>query len=166
MAEVQNSSSEEKKSVENLQAVSKELAKPVVEVPKDLGTTVPEASVKIEAPVAKTEIIVDTPKQTPIANEDHLIPGNQDENPVKAFGNSFGRDEEDFSLLYQRDYGDKKEAQYAKEIAGVGCILRIISEYSGVKTESSVFVPGVSIIDLYENHENKGELSGRTIAKK
>jgi hypothetical protein len=163
MSEV-NKPVEEKKEEAKIQEVAgPKIAVEVKPVPVEVK---PEAVVlekKEEVVVAETkkEEIFDKPKILTTEELDN----NQAKAYVKTISN-FGRNEEDFSLLYQRDYGKEKEAQYAKEIAGLGSVLRIISEYDGVKTESSVFVPGASIIELYEDPENPGKLTGRTLAKK
>lgn len=163
MADLQNNSNEEKKATitesllkqnETVNSEANQVKQPVIEKKEE---TINPLDVKSE----DTEV-----KQTPIEE----LNTQSEEIAVKEEAlidsRNFGRDEEGFVLLYHRDYENESEAQYAKEIAGLGSILRIISEYDGVKTESSVFVSGASIIDLYENHENPTKLTGRTIAKK
>jgi len=162
MDESKVSSSEEKKDATMVKEV---IAQKPIEGEKSATEPVTESvqeNPKEEIAVVDAEVVKVESEKDKIAE---FVKGKID-SPEEGLIANFGRDEEDFVLLYCRDYGAEKEAQYAKEIAGLGCILRIVSEYSGVKTESSVFVPGASIIDLYENHEDKSIVTGRTIAKK
>lgn len=160
------------------------MEKPVIEEKKNELKSAPEAiaqpvTEKQAAPVVQetAKPVIEEKKENLPTEEKVVVPVVTEENKTteeipadveetKA-STSFGRDEEDFILLFFRDHGSEKEAHYGKEIAGSGSILRVISEYeSGQKTESLVFVPGASIIDLYEDPEDPGKLTGRTLAKK
>lgn len=86
--------------------------------------------------------------------------------------NNFGRQDEFVELASTGSVSSGRiERSLAHEIAGIGCIVRYQTHIferktSGLVSESVVFVPGVSIIDLYEDWENPDVISGRTIAKR
>jgi hypothetical protein len=177
MSEVQNSSSEEKKSV--VEGADQQVAQPKIEIPKDLGTTVQEASKPVgnSVPVEKLvidvnngvvgtpqdpneKLVIDTPKQT-------LIEELEPISNTEGFVNSWGRETAFQELRSSGSINSGSlERESALEIAGLGSVLKISSVENGVYRESLVFIPGASIIDLYEDHENPTEISGRVLAKK
>src|SRR6478609_6210102 len=90
-----------------------------------------------------------------------------DSENVKADKNDFGRQDEFLELNSTGSVSSgNMKRNSAQEVAGLGCIFKSEVFENGLFRESLVFVPGASIIDLYEDHENPNVLSGRTLAKR
>lgn len=164
MADLQNSSNEEKKVAVETTETLKELVKPAIT--EALHTDVNQLKQPVIEKKEDTSV-----KQTPI--EDIVVETENIKEELEqisnkeGFTNSFGRQDEFVELNSSGSIssGFLKRSS-AQELGGLGCILKSEIIVNGVHSEALVFVPGASIIDLYENHEYPKEISGRTLAKR
>jgi hypothetical protein len=153
---------------------------PKTEAPKDLetinavGNSIPAEKLEVAPEPVKEPIKEETKEE--IKEEDPPVKPSTDaqyEADLAATGKDpeaiprWGRDSEfqELNSIGSISSGSLRR-ESAFEIGGLGSILKVNSYFDGVHTESLVFIPGASVIDLHENPEDKNERTGRVLAKR